>query len=121
MAPRRQFSILLNIVLASQFALAGTTGKLAGKVTSKETSEPLIGANVMIDGTPLGAATDLNGNYYILQIPPGSHSVRFSMIGYQTMVFNDVRIKVDLTTTIDGAMATSAVGMEEVIVQAERP
>ena len=120
MALRRQFSILLNIVLASQFALAGTTGKLAGKVTSKETSEPLIGANVMIDGTPLGAATDLNGNYYILQIPPGSHSVRFSMIGYQTMVFNDVRIKVDLTTTIDGAMATSAVGMEEVIVQAER-
>jgi len=120
LTPKRQVYLWLSIVLVSQISLAGTTGKLAGKVTSKDTGEPLIGANVMINGTPLGAATDLTGNYYILQIPPGSHSVRFSMIGYQTMVFNDVRIKVDLTTTIDGAMATSAVGMEEVIVQAER-
>ena len=120
LTPKRQVYLWLSIVLVSQISLAGTTGKLAGKVTSKDTGEPLIGANVMINGTPLGAATDLTGNYYILQIPPGSHSVRFSMIGYQTLIFNDVRIKVDLTTTIDGAMATSAVGMEEVIVQAER-
>ncbi|MEE2765009.1 MAG: TonB-dependent receptor [Candidatus Neomarinimicrobiota bacterium] len=112
--------ILLVALLLVQLALAGTTGKLAGKVTRKETGEPLIGANVMIDGTPLGVATDLDGNYYILQIMPGSYSIRFSMIGYQTLVINDVRIKVDLTTTIDGALTESAIGLEEVVVQAER-
>ena len=113
--------ILLVALLLVQLAIAGTTGKLAGRVTAKETGEPLIGANVMIEGTPLGAATDLDGNYYILQIPPGSYSVRFSMIGYQTLVINEVRIKIDLTTTIDDALAGSVLGMEEIVVQAERP
>ena len=77
----------------------------------KETGEPLIGANVMIDGTALGAATDIDGNYFILQISPGAYKIRFSMIGYQTLVMDDVRIRVDLTTTLDGKLTQSAVGL----------
>ena len=68
MTPRYWISIISCLVLTIQFTFAGTTGKLSGKVTSKETGEPLIGANVMVDGTPLGAATDLDGNYFILQV-----------------------------------------------------
>ena len=75
----------------------------------------------MVEGTVLGAATDIEGNYFILQVPPGTYTVRFTMIGYQTVVMNDVRIRVDLTTTLDGKLSESAVGLEEVIVQAERP
>ena len=120
LTPRRWLNILSIIVLVSQFSFAGTTGKLAGRVTAKESGEPLIGANVMIDGTILGAATDLDGNFYILQIPPGTYSIRFSMIGYQSLVINDVRMMVDLTTKANGALSESAVGLEEVVVQAER-
>ncbi len=120
LTPRRWFNILSIIVLVSQFSFAGTTGKLAGRVTAKESGEPLIGANVMIEGSVLGAATDLDGNFYILQIPPGTYSIRFSMIGYQSLVINNVRMMVDLTTTANGALAESAVGLEEVVVQAER-
>ncbi len=120
LTPRRWFNILSIIVLVSQFSFAGTTGKLAGRVTAKESGEPLIGANVMIEGSVLGAATDLDGNFYILQIPPGTYSIRFSMIGYQSLVINDVRMMVDLTTTANGVLAESAVGLEEVVVQAER-
>ena len=120
LTPRRWFNILSIIVLVSQFSFAGTTGKLAGRVTAKESGEPLIGANVMIDGSVLGAATDLDGNFYILQIPPGTYSIRFSMIGYQSLVINDVRMMVDLTTTANGALSESAVGLEEVVVQADR-
>ena len=112
---------LLFYMLLIQIALSGTTGKLVGTVTSLDTGDPLIGANVMIEGTPLGAATDSEGNYFILQIPPGTYDVRFSMIGYQTLVKSDVRIRVDLTTTIDGDLSESTVGLEEVVVQAERP
>ena len=120
LTPRRWLNILSTIVLVSQFSFAGTTGKLAGRVTAKESGEPLIGANVMIEGSVLGAATDLDGNFYILQIPPGTYSIRFSMIGYQSLVINDVRMMVDLTTKANGALSESAVGLEEVVVQAER-
>ena len=112
------FFILLSLI--SQPLYAGTTGKLVGRVTAQGTGEPLIGANVMIDGTVLGAATDIDGNYYILQIPPGSYSVRFTMIGYQSLIINQARMKVDLTTSLNGELLESAVGLEEVVVQADR-
>ena len=121
MTPRYTFSLLLSFLLMGQFAFAGITGKLSGIITSKDTGEPLIGANVIIEETTLGAATDENGNYFILQIPPGTYTVRVTMIGYQTLILNDVRIKVDLTTALDGALPESAVSMDEVVVQAERP
>ena len=75
----------------------------------------------MIDGTLMGAATDVDGNYFILQVPPGTYEIRFTMIGYQTVVMNEVRVRVDLTTTLNGELTESAVGLEEVVVQAERP
>ena len=116
----RSFTLFF-VVFSLQILHAGTTGKLSGKVTDKETGEPLIGANVMIDGTLMGAATDVDGNYFILQVPPGTYEIRFTMIGYQTLVMNEVRVRVDLTTTLNGELTESAVGLEEVVVQAERP
>jgi len=120
LTPRWWKSTLFFLLFGSQLIFAGTTGKIVGTVTDAETGEPLIGANVMVVGTPFGVATGIDGSYYILQIPPGTYSIRFSMIGYQSLVINDVRIKVDLTTTINGPLTVSAVGLDEVVVQAER-
>jgi len=117
---RHRPNVFICLVFLVQTVFGGTTGKLAGRVTDKDKNEPLIGANVMVVGTTLGAATDLDGNYYVLQVPPGTYSIRFTMIGYQSLVINDVRVKVDLTTTINGALVESVVGLEEVVVQAER-
>ena len=114
-------TVLTLSILALQLVVAGTTGKLTGTLTIKETGEPLIGANVIIEGTDLGVATDPDGNYFILQIPPGTYSVRFTMMGYQDLVMKDVRIQIDLTTRIDGALSEKAIGMNEVVVQAPRP
>ena len=107
--------MLACVMLVAQPIFSGTTGKISGRVTSKDTGEPLIGANVMVDGTPLGAATDTEGNYYILQVPPGSYDVKFTMIGYRTLIMNDVRIRVDLTTTLDGQLEEGTVGLDEVV------
>ena len=109
------------VLLMLSLAQAGTTGKLAGKVTIKDSGEPMMGANVIINDTNLGAASDADGNYYILQVPPGTYSVRFTMIGYQDLIMNNVRIQVDLTTTINASLSESVIGMNEVVVQAERP
>ncbi|HSH65074.1 MAG TPA: carboxypeptidase-like regulatory domain-containing protein, partial [Bacteroidia bacterium] len=64
------FEIFSFVVLLSQLALAGTTGKIQGKVTDKNTGEPLPGVNVIVVGTNIGSATDVNGEYFILQVPP---------------------------------------------------
>ena len=113
--------VLIICCTVLQTVFAGTTGKLTGAITIKDTGEPLVGANVLIEGTGLGAATDLGGNYFILQVPPGKYSVRFTMIGFQDLVMSNVRIQVDLTTRIDGALAEKVIGMDEVVVQASRP
>ena len=63
-----RYCLFMCLFFIGNFVLAGTTGKLVGKLENKAKGEPLIGANVVIMGTDLGAATDLNGNYYILQI-----------------------------------------------------
>ena len=115
------YRVLFLIFLTVGSLQAGTTGKLAGRVTIKGAGEPMIGANVLINETDLGAATDAEGNYYILQVPPGKYEVRFTMIGYQDLVMNNVRIHVDLTTTINAELSESVIGMNEVVVQAERP
>ena len=61
----------LMFFMSLQVMFAGTTGKISGNVKSEANGEALIGANVMVEGTPYGAATDLKGNYFILQVPPG--------------------------------------------------
>ena len=113
--------LLFYFLLLSDALLSGTTGKLAGRVTDKSSGAALVGVNVIVEGTARGSATDANGDYFILQLSPGTYSVRFSMIGYQPLVMNNVRVRIDLTTTLDGELQESSVDMDEIVVQADRP
>lgn len=61
---------LIFFLVFGSLMQAATTGKLAGKVTEKSTGEPLIGASIILSGTTIGAATDFDGNYFILNVPP---------------------------------------------------
>src|SRR5574341_957190 len=99
---------------------SGTTGKISGRVTDADTKDGLPGVNVVIEGTTLGAATDVDGYYVILNIPPGLHTVRFSYIGYQTVRVSEVRVNVDFTTRLDRALKPGAVELGVVEVQGER-
>jgi hypothetical protein len=112
--------LLFNFLLLN-FILAGTTGKLVGTVTEKGSGNPLPFANVEILGTGLGGATDEDGQFVVLNIPPGSYDVEISMIGYQTIVHKDVRISIDLTTVVNEKMEEAPVAGQEVLVVADRP
>ena len=80
---------------------SGTTGKVTGLVTEKDSGAPLIGCNVMVMDSDLGTASNQDGEYFILNIPPGIYSVKFSMIGYETLILENVKISVDKTDLVN--------------------
>lgn len=117
----RYFNIFITLLfLLSQTIFAGTTGKVSGIITD-ETGEPMPGVNVIIIGTTMGAASDINGKYFILNIPPGTYSIRATMVGYKPYKVDQVKVITDLTTKIDFPMQIASLLMdEEVIIVAER-
>ena len=111
--------ILLSAFLL-HFLFAGTTGKLSGLVTEANSNTVLIGCNILINDTDLGTASDAEGEYFLLNIPPGVYTVRFQMIGYETIIINDVKISVDRTTKLNAELAVEAIEGSEITVTAER-
>lgn len=111
--------LILLIFISSTYVWTGTTGKLAGKATDSQTKEALIGVNIVLEGTTLGASTEVNGNYVILNIPPGKYRVRVSYIGYQTVMMENVPISIDLTTTRDVELMETQIEMEAVVIEAK--
>jgi outer membrane receptor for ferrienterochelin and colicin len=114
--------IILFLIVVTQLVLAGTTGKIIGVVTDKATGEPLPGANVVVEGTSIGAASDLSGTYIILNVPPGVYSLTASMMGYKERIVENVRVSIDLTTTINMPLEETVLEAgETVTVVAEKP
>jgi outer membrane receptor protein involved in Fe transport len=108
-------------LLASQIGLAGTTGKIAGRAFDASTKQPLPMVNIQIVGTTYGAATDVDGNYFIINVPIGTYSLHASIIGYATKTVSNVKVMLDMTTTIDFPLDATDVQMNEVVVVASRP
>jgi outer membrane receptor protein involved in Fe transport len=75
----------------------------------------------LIDGTAFGAAVDAEGSYYIVNIEVGKYTVKASMMGYNTVVKDEVRISADLTTTINFELQPEAIKMKGITVKAKRP
>ena len=118
----RKFSltlVLLMIVPCLMFA-AGT-GKIKGKVVDKNTKEALVGATVAVTGTSLGASTDVEGNYTILNVPTGGYTLRASYVGYQSITLTNVRVNTDLTTESNFELPGEGVQVPTVEIRAERP
>ena len=92
--------MVFALCLPATGALA-QTGKIAGQVTDATSGMPLPGVNVVIEGTTQGSVTDAEGYYTIIGVRPGTFDVRASFIGYTPQVQEDVRVNIDLTTTLD--------------------
>lgn len=118
---RKAFAVLLGLLIVPGIIFAGTTGKIKGKVSDRENGEPLPGANITIAGTLLGSATDLNGEFVILNVPVGGYTLKCSFIGYRTITVSNVRVNVDLTTELNFALPSEAVELSAIEIVAERP
>lgn len=109
------------LLLCFGVATAGESGKIAGKVTdAANTREVLVGANIVIEGTSMGAVTDLQGDYYILNVPPGTYTLVASMVGYQTVRKTNVIVMADRTITSNFALHQTVIQGEEVTIVGDR-
>ena len=119
---KRNFFVLwMSILLLPALLLAGTSGKIKGKVTDRDSGEPLPGANVVVVGTTLGAASDFNGEFVILNVPAGIYTVKATFVGYQEVNIANLRVIADLTTESNFKMPSAAVEVGEVNIIAEKP
>src|SRR2546425_3222590 len=117
----RRAAIALAFIVFWCTGLAGTTGKIAGRVVDKATKQALVSVNVIIVGTSLGAPTDMDGYYNIINIPPGSYNVEFRLIGYGAYTVTEIPVTADRTTKIDAELEEAATTAGEVVVVAQRP
>ena len=96
--------VLLLIVAQTLFA----GGIIKGKVFDKDSKEGLPGANVVIKGTSVGAASDLNGSYNLTNVPPGTYTIQVSYIGYRPKT-KEVSVSNDATVALDFALEAAAI------------
>ena len=76
----------------------------------------------MIKGTYYGTASDLEGRYRLIDIPPGSYDLEVSIIGYKIILRTGVLIRPDSTVTIDFKMEETVLSFgEDVVVMGKKP
>jgi len=101
-------------------AVLAQNGTIAGKVIDLKTREAVIGGNAVIEGTSVGAATDLDGNFTIPNVKPGTYSIIVSSITYKTQTVKDVVVEPGKKTTLEITLAEDVAELEEVIVTAKK-
>ncbi|MCZ6777318.1 MAG: carboxypeptidase-like regulatory domain-containing protein, partial [Ignavibacteria bacterium] len=114
--------LLLSHLAYPFLAIAAITGKIKGKIIDKQTNEALAGANVVVTGTSLGSASDINGEFIILGVPAGTHELEGRFLGYQPLRITDIQVSPDLTTEVDFQMTplSEGVALQEIVIQRPR-
>jgi outer membrane receptor protein involved in Fe transport len=106
----------ISLILFWNQASAQSGGKIVGVVTDAANGQPLFGCSIFIENLMLGDATDKDGNYLILNIPSGTHTIRAQMLGYNSQVIEGVKVSSGLTITLDFKLAQETIEMQEVTV-----
>ncbi len=109
--------IVVITLIAAHSAALGGTGSITGRVVDKATQEPLVMANVVLMDTRLGAATDMDGRFFIEPIEPGSYSVKILMMGYRTLVKTRVVVTPGKPTDLEIELEEEPIQMAGVVVR----
>ncbi|MCL5029419.1 MAG: TonB-dependent receptor, partial [Bacteroidetes bacterium] len=112
--------VIIIILLSGYSIFAQTSGKLKGRVADPK-GEPLIGANILVQGTSTGTTSDLDGYYNILNLRTGTYSVEYRYVGYQSKIVKNIKIIPDQTTEINVTLSEEAIQSKTVTVVAQKP
>ncbi len=112
-----KFTLLL--VCFSQVILA-QTGSLGGRVVGSTDGNPLPGVNVVVQGTQRGTVTNADGVFQLIEIPAGSHTLSFSLIGYQREIRRDIVVTPDESTKLEIILLPLPIQTDGVVVTANK-
>jgi len=112
-------AFLLSILFANLIAGEIRNGAIRGIVVDNSTQQPLPGVSVMLVGTEIGCATDLDGSFYFVNLRPGSYHIRFQMMGYEPQTKLNLAVSPDRTLTLDIGLIQTILDMEGVLVTAD--
>ncbi|MFA6468116.1 MAG: TonB-dependent receptor [Bacteroidota bacterium] len=119
----KNYTTLIVALLLFSFISAqeksGKNGSIVGHVKNSVTKEPLIGATVILQGTLIGAATDIDGNFFISNVPIGTYVVRASALGHQPTAKTDIVVSVGKPADVHFELNESTFELEEVTVTTE--
>ena len=110
----------LALIPLITLALSQTTGKISGIIVEEDSKEPLPGANIYLVNTSYGTASDANGRFTIINIPPGKYILKADMIGYKSVQMDNLVISVNRTTSLDIEMYQTVIEGEVVTVEVSR-
>lgn len=114
------FSFLLLFFLPN--FIFSQSGKIAGKIRDAATGEEIPFVNIIIEGTTMGSASDIEGNYFILNVPPGTYNVKASAIGYNSVSVQNIKVATGFTTNLDFKLSPTAIELgQDVVVVATKP
>ncbi len=112
----------LLIFLLFTININAQSGKIAGKTIDASTGEPLPFVNIIIMGTSMGAASDANGEYYIINVPPATYSVKASAIGYNSLTVENISVSSGFTSNLDFKLSSTTLQLgQDVVVIAAKP
>ena len=109
---------ILFFVLCTTLPLLAQKGAIRGHVVDQTTLQPLVGANIVIKDTPMGASTDMDGLYEIEAVPVGIYILEISYMGYQKQTLPSVVVKTNRTTQVNASLSTDVVKGDAVTVTA---
>ena len=114
------FHTVLCLLWTASLVAQPARGTLKGTIKDAETGQAVVGANVTLQGTFLGAATDANGRFSIGRVPAGTYAVTISMIGYERMKLDSIRFVKGEVRTLAILIHSSPIESEPVIITANR-
>jgi len=100
------FQIIPNYTYSQENKLVG---KIEGVIIDAETKAELIGANILILNSTIGAATDLDGKFVIENVPVGNYSIKISFLGYTPIIKTDIIVRSNRITSVNGELSPSSI------------
>jgi TonB-dependent receptor len=110
----------IALILLSTLSISAQVGTIKGQIKDEKTGEGIIGGNVVIEGTTIGASTDVEGNYVIPKVKAGKYNIVVTYVSYKTKTIKGLEVYPDQTTVLNTSIQEDAMELESVVITTQR-